>query len=80
MSSTIERKVAAGGAAGVITGLIVWALTTYVPAFDAGLPDVISNLINWLVPVIVSVVAGYLAKHTPRPPAGGQAVTPRSIS
>ncbi len=71
MSTTVEarspsafpvRKVAAGGAAGAITAIIVWILSA---AFKINIPPEIASAIT----VVLSFLAGYLI-----PPAPGDVV------
>lgn len=72
--NTIHPKVAAGSAAGAATGLVVWALVSFVPAFHNGVPqpvvDVLPVALGWLG----HTIAGYLkpaagpARQQPAPP------------
>lgn len=70
MSAPIETKViAATSGAGVgtaISGFILWILDTY--AFgDVPVPDAIVVLVWAVVPISVTFLSGFFAKHTPRP-------------
>jgi hypothetical protein len=67
VAAPIERKVTASTGAAAASGLILWILGAYV--FRGGVPDVIVSWVYVLVPGILAFGAGYLAKHTPRPPA-----------
>jgi hypothetical protein len=67
VSQPIETKVAAGGAVSALTGVITWVLTTYVPAFQNGLPAPLAAFLPYLVSVVAGTVAAYLAPHTNRP-------------
>jgi len=73
----IETKVTASTGAAAASGLILWALGTYV--FKGGVPDVIVSWVYVLVPGALAFAAGYLAKHTPRPPAV-QLVMPSNVT
>jgi hypothetical protein len=67
MGSPVERKVQASTAAAAVSGLALWSLGHYV--FKGGVPDVVASWVYVLVPGALTFGAGYLAKHTPRPPA-----------
>jgi hypothetical protein len=62
----VERKVQASTAAAAVSGLVLWVIGRYIFR-GAGVPDVIASWIYVIVPGVVTFVAGYLAKHTPRP-------------
>jgi hypothetical protein len=62
----IETKVIAGSSASAITGLITWALVTYVPAFHSGLPPSLAAVLPFAVATILGSISAYLAPHTPR--------------
>jgi len=62
----VERKVTASTGAAAVSGLILFVLGRYV--FKGAVPDVVASWIYVLVPSAVTFAAGYLAKHTPRPP------------
>jgi hypothetical protein len=63
----IETKVAAGSFAGILSGLITWALVAYVPAFKSGLPPQVAVFLPVAVAWLLSTGAAYLAPHTHRP-------------
>ncbi len=74
----IERKVQASTVAAAATSLAMWALSRYV--FKGAVPDVVASWMYAIVPGLLTFVAGYFARHTPRetepavppiPPAGG---------
>jgi hypothetical protein len=65
MNGPIERKVQASTVAAAISGLVLWALGTYV--FKGNVPDVVTSWVYALVPAGITFAAGYLAKHTARP-------------
>ena len=75
----IEKKVVAatgGSAAGVaLAGLVLWLLDTYV--FTATpVPDAVTFAVVTLLPVGLTLAAGWAARHTPRedpPPLPGTA-------
>jgi len=63
-----ETKVVASGVAGYLISLILQLLQSYVPHFHAPPAATIALLIT-----TVTIIAGYLAPHTPRP---GEPVPP----
>jgi hypothetical protein len=63
----VETKVTASTGAAAVSGLVLWALGTYV--FRGGVPDVIVSWTYVLVPSALTFAAGYHARHTPRPAA-----------
>jgi hypothetical protein len=67
VAQPVETKVQASTAAAAVSGLALWTLGHYV--FKSGVPDVVASWVYVLVPAVVTFGAGYLAKHTPRPPA-----------
>ena len=69
----IETKVKAGTLTGALTGLVVWALMSYVPVFHDGVPVPVVDAIPWVLTLMGSAVAAYLAPHTSRPDIGGKA-------
>jgi hypothetical protein len=62
----IETKVQASTGAAAVSGLILWALGTYV--FKGDVPDVVVSWTYVLVPAALTFAAGYVARHTYRPP------------
>ena len=64
-SGPIELKVSAATVAAAVSSLAVWALQTYV--FGGDVPAEVSGAMQVIVPAIITFVAGYLTKHTPRP-------------
>ncbi len=66
-TSQVEAKVAYGSFTGILTGLVVWALVAYVPAFRSGLPVPVAALIPVAVAWLAHSVTGSLAPPTPRP-------------
>ena len=65
-TAPVETKVAAGTGASLITGVITWIMVMYVPVFHAGLPAALAAFLPWIVALVSSALAGYLAPHTPR--------------
>lgn len=65
MSAPIEYKVSAATIGAVLSSLGVWALQKYV--FHDDLPLPVSAAVQTLVPAVITFIAGYVAKHTPRP-------------
>jgi hypothetical protein len=61
----VERKVQASTAAAALSGLILWAAGRYI--FKGSVPDVIVSWIYVIIPSVITFMAGYAAKHTPRP-------------
>lgn len=70
MAAPVETKVKAGAAAGAVTGIVVWALVSYVPAFKNGVPQPIMDALPFVLAWIGHTVAAYLAPHTSRVGAG----------
>ena len=66
MAAPVETKVQASTAVAAVSGLALWALGRYV--FKGSVPDVVASWIYVIVPGVLTFAAGYLAKHTPRPP------------
>jgi hypothetical protein len=66
MAGQVETKVQASTAVAAVSGLALWALGKYV--FKGDVPDVVASWIYVIVPGVLTFAAGYLAKHTPRPP------------
>jgi hypothetical protein len=62
----VETKVKASTAAAAVAGLALWALGRYV--FRGAVPDVVASWVYVIVPAAITFGAGYLAKHTARPP------------
>ena len=67
MAAAVERKVQASTGAAAVSGLALWALGTYV--FKGDVPDAVTTVVYVLVPAATAFAAGYLAKHTCRPPS-----------
>lgn len=65
MAPPVEQKVKASTTVAAVSGLCLWALGKYV--FKGDVPDVIVTCVYILVPGVLTFVAGYFAKHTPRP-------------
>ena len=66
MASPVETKVQASTGAAAVSGLILWALGTYV--FKGSVPGEIVSWTYVLVPAVLTFAAGYAAHHTHRPP------------
>lgn len=66
MAAPVETKVKAGAAAGAVTGIVVWALVSYVPAFKNGVPQPVVDALPFVLAWIGHTVAAYLAPHTSR--------------
>jgi hypothetical protein len=65
----MERKVKAGTAAGAVTGLIVWALVSYVPAFHDGVPEAVVAVIPVVLAWAGHTAAAWLTRSAPGVPA-----------
>jgi hypothetical protein len=66
MTSRVETKVTAASLAAAVSGVALWALSTYV--FKGGdVPAGLVSLIDVAVPAVLAAAAGYFAPHTPRP-------------
>lgn len=66
MAAPIETKVKAATAAAAIAAFITGWIVLKVPAL-AGLNDAIEAVLLGVVTAIFTAVAGWWAKHTPRP-------------
>lgn len=60
-----ETKVFAQFTTASLTGIVTWVLTTYV--FKGALPPQLATFLPYAVPAFAGLVAGWWAKHTPRP-------------
>jgi hypothetical protein len=56
----IDRKVKAGTLTSALSGLVLWLLVSFVPAFHHGVPIPVADAI----PVAVSVVSGFVAAYS----------------
>lgn len=72
MTGPVETKVQAGTLSGAVTGLVVWALVAYVPAFHDGVPKPVTDAIPVILAVLAWFIGAYLAPHTNRPDLGGK--------
>jgi hypothetical protein len=63
----VERKVQASTAAAALSGLLLWIAGRYI--FKGSVPDVVASWVYVAVPSVITFMAGYAARHTPRPPA-----------
>jgi hypothetical protein len=66
MTAPVETKVTASAGAAAVSGLALWSLGHWV--FKSGVPDVVASWVYVLVPGLLAFGAGYLSRHTPRPP------------
>lgn len=64
--AAIETKVTAAGTTALVTAFVAGWLGT---VFHAGVPDWLTGAIEGAVTAAATFTAGWLAKHTPRPPA-----------
>lgn len=74
-SSKIETKVTAATVGTYLAGVVVLALVNAFTGEEnalllASLPDAIEPFVLPVVPAVVSFIAGWAAKHTPRPDLG----------
>lgn len=67
MAAPVETKVKAGAAAGAVTGIVVWALVSYVPMFHNGVPQPVVDALPFILAWIGHTAAAYWAPHTARP-------------
>jgi len=67
MQAVTETKVKAGTAAGAVTGLIIWALVSYVPWFRDGVPEPVAIAIPVILAWAGHTIAAWAAPHTRRP-------------
>jgi len=54
-------------AVGGLTGVVVWALVSFVPAFHNGVPEPIVDALPFILAWAGHTVAAYRAPHTSRP-------------
>lgn len=59
----IETKVYASTAATAVVGFLVWLLGAYIFK-ESQVPDEVVMFVGFIVNVVATFVAGYLAKHT----------------
>jgi hypothetical protein len=68
LSPGVETKVVAQAGYGGTIGWLVATLTTYIlPAFGVVVPATLAPYITWAATLVIGGVAGWWAKHTPRP-------------
>jgi hypothetical protein len=65
MDRPIESKVTAATVATAVTGLVLWVLGKLV--FRGDVPEPVAGAVLTVVPAIAAFVAGWWARHTPRP-------------
>ena len=66
MAVPVEKKVQAGTAAALVSGVLVWALGRYVIKGDV--PPIVLAAIYAAVPGVLTFAAAWLAPHTHRRP------------
>jgi hypothetical protein len=66
VNAPIEAKVKALVAGGLPVGLVSALLVAYVPAFHSGLPPVVVALLPFVLALVSSTAAAWLAPHTVR--------------
>lgn len=71
-TAPVERKVTAATLGSYAGGVALLALLNAVTTTNlvAGMPDWLETLIAPVVPAAVALVAGFVARHTPRPDLG----------
>jgi hypothetical protein len=69
-NSPVETKVAAGSFATVLTGLITWIVTAYLPSLKTVLPPTLAGALPMAAGWLIGTLAAYRAPHTPRPLGG----------
>lgn len=67
--STLCTPAKAGAVAGAATGLVVWALVAFVPAFHNGVPVAVVSVIPVALGWAGHVIGTYLTPHKPAAPA-----------
>jgi hypothetical protein len=72
----LETKVKAGTLTGALTGVVIWALVAFIPAFHDGVPEAVVALIPFVLAWAGHTAAGYLAPHTHRPDLEPQQAAP----
>lgn len=68
---TLCAPAKAGAASGAVTGLVIWALVTWVPAFRSGLPQPVAAVLPFALGWAGHVIAAWASRHqaSPGPPA-----------
>jgi hypothetical protein len=68
----VNPKLEGAGLGALIGGAVIWALETYL--FKGTLPGVLRDFIDWLVPVILALISGWLTPpaRTPTGTGGGR--------
>jgi hypothetical protein len=62
----VETKVVAQSGTSIASGILVWCLVTFVPAFHAGIPSDLQPFVPVIAAWLVGTASGYFASHTPR--------------
>jgi Glycosyl hydrolases family 25 len=65
------QQVKAGTGAGAVTGLVIWALVSWVPWFRSGVPEPVAIAVPVILAWAGHTIAAYLAPHTHRPDLAG---------
>lgn len=63
-AAAVEPKVRAASSAAAVTGLVLWALGSYV--FHGSVPDPVAAAVLTLGPGVAAAVAGWWARHVNR--------------
>jgi hypothetical protein len=65
-----------GSAIGLVTGLVVWALVSFVPAFHSGVPEPIVAVIPFVLAWLGHTAAAWIAPHPAAAPAPAAPAAP----
>lgn len=75
MSAPVERKVQASSLTALVVTFLTYEIITNVP-FLSGQSTLVQGLVGGAVTSGLAFLAGWLAKHTPRPASNDQTVRP----
>ncbi len=64
MSNKIETKVTAATAAAAVTSFVLWLLEIYL--FKGAVPVPVQGVVALVIPLMVTLAAGWFAPHTSR--------------
>jgi hypothetical protein len=74
--SGVQPKVAVGSITGLVTGLVVWLLMSYVPQFRSGVPEAVVALIPVATAWAGHTFAAYMTPSSSGTPAAPVVVPP----
>ncbi len=75
MPYQVESKVKQGAAVGAATGVVVWALVSFVPTFHTGVPEPVVAVLPFALAWAGHTIAAYRAPHDSRRDAAGDLIS-----